>query len=1665
MLLKLRKYILLLSVVALIGLVSLYGFSQFALWYLKDTCQNYFGLTLAYDNVTKDSDGWLLEGVTLTHCQGERCASFDHVKIDYTLDIWNRHLHAIVTIPTLVWHLDAPPLDLGTVVESLETRTSFISLTGSLTILHGTLSDKEGDTEFALQSDFNGEDRFSLLATLKGELSQSGHLTLKKDKERWLAGLVFQEMPIKRLFNMAKPLSKDLSFWTILKGSITSNLSIDTDKIDAPIDGVLVLNDLSSQQASKGIEVSFKKIEITPSSPVARFSSGLIEIGKGSSTPWRVENLNGTMAQEDNGYFLHLDGYCQNAFRPTEISLTGEARFNNPGHRLLDLTLAFQGDSSARFILRQVERMENSVEVDVRHFGPREFSLLRHLLPHKNPLLDSFTLQRGDVALQAHAYFAKGWPSDIQVTHFDATHLKIDMPWDVYGEFEAIRGSFKGDASSRDFLKTITGDISVQNGRLYSDAQLEENLPFAFDRFNAQLHLSKGLMKQSHIEGEFAGLKGSASIDCQGEGKWMSLAFTGGTHDLAELLPDPIKAKFAHTFGKDTIAIAATASTENNLISVEGAANFYQGDHSGDFIDFDFAFDWPKDLLEAASLTIPDIHFKTEGLPLEKYLFPFAFDEDKLFLKGYMDASAVFSKGILKLDYNARQFVVEHEGYTIDIAEIASKNGYAASHIFNFNDFSHHGLIPVQEGRYFLKKNQLTFFPVKCQIELEGLHLHVQDIQSTCEGVRLGGQVDIDLSSPNEGEFSVVMTVPTFAGEVKHIQNLFQHFKKPFFFLKIPLEGTIAFRDKGGLLKMDFFSDDYTLETQFQGHLFNGAFQLEDAHLSLQEFSFNFDYDHQANTLLFDDIQGAVFVGPPHHQEEYALGAHNIFFSNYNTNQTAFDVWLNDAKHEVLRITGQTTFEKESSLLRFDFDLAHTHFGDVRPESLRLALDSKSSVHEFKLHSQFELQTLFADLLRFSKTGLLFLSRNVLTKLQNFQTVQGVFELDVDYDPLTSTVLFRTEGNRVRLNDKQFDILSLNGKLKGGIWTIEQLQINQMSFAADFYQKNTDWKVNFIGARLGESVLLGLEGDVSDTGEFIGKINLLEVDTEKLNEWPSIKDALQGQQLSGHFKGNGPIKISLDGEIDALLSSSIRDFKLHGLRFSDADNISCHVTSKGISFRHIDTALMGPTNFVLTKLQIGRLYLDRKNELFEVERLDFSIPGNQLSLTADAFTHSFPTLFTDTLANLMRTALPQGPLIGSVDQYNSATNAFKITFKGGDYQLFGHSHHMADINLSYTPEELNVSTSYTFNSHPYNLDLKAGLIPTTEGMLTVQSALTANPMKIQWALDEHNLLKIKQIQGELPGLSMRFHHVPSSDSIALNGDVWLNGHLLAPLLSEETNAALSKWGIGKGYRLNGTLTFLPAQDSFTPSFEGTFLGEDFEFKSYRFQELTSTVSIQPQTLYCTQTLAYDPAGRFDLGTIELRKNAQDLWNLSIPTIQVNDLRPALLKGDSETPPGHKQKALVIQTIDVKNLNGILSDPNSFVSSGSIKFANPQRKNLPNILFAIPAELLSRIGLDLSMLTPVSGNIDFEMEEGKIALKEFRDVYSDGKISKFFLANEGCYIDLEGNINVQVRLKQSNVLLKLAELFTISIQGTLKKPSYTILRPKNISGKSDELVER
>jgi hypothetical protein len=168
------------------------------------------------------------------------------------------------------------------------------------------------------------------------------------------------------------------------------------------------------------------------------------------------------------------------------------------------------------------------------------------------------------------------------------------------------------------------------------------------------------------------------------------------------------------------------------------------------------------------------------------------------------------------------------------------------------------------------------------------------------------------------------------------------------------------------------------------------------------------------------------------------------------------------------------------------------------------------------------------------------------------------------------------------------------------------------------------------------------------------------------------------------------------------------------------------------------------------------------------------------------------------------------------------------------------------------------------------------------------------------------------------------------------------------------------------------------------------------------------------------------------------------WTIAIPNLTILEMRPSLL----QRPGGAAGSIspLVVRQLTLTDFKGLLDDGKTYTAQGKLRFINSYKRG--ETVFDLPANVLSRIvGLDLDLLIPVTGNLEFNLKDGYFNLLELTDAYSEAKRSQFFLEmNPPPRMDLDGNLQIFIKMKQF-VLLKITESLLISIDGVLNEPKY------------------
>ncbi|MEI8365129.1 MAG: hypothetical protein WCF65_01805 [Parachlamydiaceae bacterium] len=1408
-------------------------------------------------------------------------------------------------------------------------------------------------------------------------------------------------------------------------------------------------------------------------------------ISKDGEPFWTIEEISGTLSfQSVNQTKFTLDGLVSSKKRQRRLHIDGIRQLQSRGQAGISADIQFKGqypedDTSIHFSKKQLRNEWGFGELEMTGFGSEELTMLQHLFGRDFLEWKQLHITKGSVNASTLVYFKGKRLSEVNVENITAYDLEFNYPpWALSGYVENASGSLSFDLFTADPLKTLNMDLYISQGIIHQETTIFRLNTFS--NISTRLAVRKGVVQKSLLQGVIAGLDGEIILDGTSSGPLAIFNFRGPIKDLSPILPDAIRQGVDKEFKEGHVTITANADRSFDNLVFTGKILIDNITKKTEEIDFGLSLlmplSWqqlvsngcghkdraqlnctselrhnpgvnlsqttqhdhmgllsitqPRELSPAPdmhvnftqSLTIKNGWFSGADLPLGKFVSPFIFRDGQMHLNGQGNFEGHLNEKNIVVHYDAKNITLENNEFCIEIPSIGQRShldpSWPATYVYNFDtqqdirDCTTLNTFPIHNGTYFEKNSGLLFTEVRANVLAENDVAHFTSLGAFSNGLYFGGSIDLDWSMPGEGVFTVDVRANEMHGKISELQHLLSHIKEDLPILKIPIEGHVSLQKKISNLTFFFNGDKCDLQSNIYGKLADGILRGENVDVSLHELGMNFDYDHSGNTFLFSDIQGAILVGKPNHVEEFTLGANHIEFTDYANNEMEFNIWIGDKNGDLFRLAGKTQsiepFVKDAltpndtRLIEFNFDRSLSHFGNIHPQVFQITLKNWSQVEMLQLEFEFQLDTMLADLQKFSRTGLMFLSRSWIKEINDITSAGGKFNAALNYDGNSSVMSYQLSGDDIFLGSQEstqetvsrYKQFLLVGKKKDNLWSVDQMQFDDTSLAFDILKEGALWNINFLGMRIGNSLLLGMEGQYRDDDAHLSaKVNLLEANLADISQWPSLRKHLGNNLIAGELHATGTMHADFDKTLphgmrcDLKMNGSINQGVIKDISPQDIDNLSLH--------------------------------------------------------------------------------------------YNSDSNSLKISLGDGVYSIMDSKHPIKDLTLDWDQRGIKIGGEYPYKNNLFRFDFY-GIPPAfnfgevvitdmtpmrslektwSESAVQNESFLLdsgGRPLIVHWLMDSQNGYCIQKMSGSLCGITFDLtrpsNQPPSQEIISLTGKINVNMSKAAALTEGKVAEGIQNWEFGDGYTLNGQWNLLKdGRRSLIDniSFQGDLLGRDFEVLGYRFYDLSSQLTLTPEAVYIRNMTVSDLCGTMYIKEADFIHRAEE-WHVNAPLLSIHEFCPTLLRSIKPSP-SRIAKSLNIRQVEIKDLQGISGNRNSFTGNGSLSFINPPKKDLQHTIFAIPAELLTRIGLDLSVLTPVRGTVFYEIKNGKASITRFKDIYSKGRVSKFYLPHNAydSYVDFDGNVHLQVRMKQYNLIFKLAELFTVTVQGTLTKPTYSL----------------
>lgn len=1453
-----------------------------------------------------------------------------------------------------------------------------------------------------------------------------------------------------------------------------------------------------------------------------------VRLEKHGAPVWELDNLVGEIQfLPDTGITASLLGLCRVQKQVFGVKVTGDGNVFDETQAAGSLQFVLMPpageEAKCRIVARQLGALYNCAEIELENFGVPEFAFLQQGCGHFFPVLRDVRMCSGKVDLFAIAYMRGFKPAELKIERMAAKDVKFDIePFACSVAVPEVSGNAALDLSAREPLETLNADIYLSNGRM--DLAGANGRRWHFHRLNTGIQVKNGVVQQSEMQGEFLGLQGDVFIDWMSDRDFMRFRFEGGGEKLADLLPQRIKPSVLATFYGDHVSLEAATYWKEKGAALSGVLEVVDAKtRQKEKIAFGFDMEksseklwkrWPADALaiaywdsvglEAMQAVIPPLAypaillesnwiksesgiaglvvrngwFRGDSLRLERFVSPFVLPRRQLFLKGKGTFFGAFDHSRMAVEYEAEDAVLTNDQLAIEVKEVrgkavdGSKKKAYASHFFDFEKGTHFGTLPLENALYFDKGSGLLFSDIRACIVMEQDKIHVQGIETTCNGLALAGNIDIVFGLPDDDVFDVSIHAEKAEGTLAQVQHLFHHFSPEISFLNAPFEANISLRAPGAKIVLAFNPKDYRVQAEIFGAVSRGRFSLYDGHFLIDDVGFDFAYSHGKGTLEFSGIRGKVHGDG----ETYGLVGEHVKVRDFAHPSASFDVWIGNGKQEFMRVAGNSSYVQDSASPGIDIVLntSLTHFGSMHPEGFRFKMKDLKTLDTFSVTFRSPLENLVGDLLVLADLGVFPFEWNVSKALKGMQNPHGAVEATLAYNVGQSGFSFRLDGKGVGVGQQAFDTVRVKLARADGYWNLEEFHLDDLWMHSYLAENGDSWRVSNLDMHYGDAFSMAFDGEYLPGDKVLkGRTESLFIDLGRMKGGGStLQTFLTACYPHGRMKGAGELTLHFPGQspgwrVEAILDSCLEQWDVKGLYFQDAHNVSCHyVSDKGVTLRNLSAGLIdAETGAFRGQLHIEKAAYDFAKDETHFENVAFKFPSHHLPWLARTLTKSFPGLVVPPLADAIGNAKLQGNFEGSLScDLVPPYSALRMTLAEGTYQFLNCEHDLRDVVMEYDPFEFKAVATYLLGGNSVRLNatstsptLSHGELEMSNASLEAMGSRNINDaLYVVWDNDASAGFSIRSAEGNYTGLNVRLARDPnmplSDKAIYLVGEVDVDARQAKALFPLEFAQKIDAWKAGDGYRLNGRWSFqkAPSQDYASKiHFAGKLEGRQFALKGYRFNAMQADLEYTPSSVKLDNLSVDDVCGRLTAGSVAAAKGSDGIWHYAIPEMTVERFAPSLLR-EEDIPQRAMRRPFTVQRLTLVGCEGNMADSSSLAGKGVMHFTNRSPKFLQNTIFNVPADILSRLGLDLSVLTPVTGSVEYVVAGDKIYLTRLREVCSEGKLSKFHLYGKSpSHIDFDGNLNLQVRIKQNNLLFKLAELFTFDIHGTLQRPTYAL----------------
>jgi|GEM_PF-2475780 len=1373
-----------------------------------------------------------------------------------------------------------------------------------------------------------------------------------------------------------------------------------------------------------------------------------------SGHAWAVDDMKGTLSfnQGEGRPHLLLEGTLKNSEKSSPFRLEGQGTskendtiypmnidmelLDEPQHPHAHLAITPQGADQFLF------------QTEFSHLDVTLLNIFHNLITMHFPKAGIAKIDEGIFDGKLEGQVRQGTLKRCEITHLFAKGIRITLPRreGVVWNAQEMRGRGHFDLSTHN-LEGICWELDAVDGCVdIRDKGRAEGVNFHVAMQNKYIQPS---LLTCYVNGN------RWELSCQG------VCTHFDVHTTLDLSPE----KLSHLFGiapydmpEEALSLIADAHVKllQKTVEVEGAVDLLHGKVQRDNIQF--GWNWELDALAKGEVRRALRQGWFEAISLSDHTFnlPLTSWGKHWRGKGRMDVKGNFDSCAVKLNINPTHLL--YTSPTIDLHPNIQGNEEAphCTFLFDFNKKSWSGKIPIKGAFFKVHRFGIESDSLSAEVHVEHSKISCKNVEADLNGAHIRAEIVVNHLA-EEGLNELEITTQQITGTTREIFKCFSCFN-PYLIPDIPIEGRLISNPGKIYLRAHIGKVNKLLEWRVGFHLQRGHLSLSDT-MAFDNLTGDISYSTRGHMCKIEGARGELLVGKGK-QIRYALNI-PLLECDVTNGTWSYDMRLEAPTHDICRVVGTTTRKNGEILCLLDQE--KSCFFGTKIALSHLSFTERGMLNRLCAQANFSALDLFHHLNFLSSSGLIPLN-SMMVEESRIPRFEGELLISFSFDLKEKKFDFEAKSTHLLCGSISLKHLAIQAKRRGDHLIIERFELASFAAKSTMIIRHHEWAIPHFEATWNNNHISGKEGayNLANQKLKLPKTSLKVALQEVIHLFPRPK--IDWDYVTGELFADGELTVDLSNGLEQLsfdsaitlmgknLGKGLLSLKSPEKLYLSFDN------ARGIAIERANFDILHPTLHPLwAKCHFDRLSYHQQE--WRGENIVFIIPPEMIHFLGQ--THSIPHLSCQN----EQFVLFEFPLRWDnqvemkVDFVVGDSSHIKGQLKEGYYWVGNKAWHLSDLIFTYENAILTINCNTLFDETPFNLNIHLSSSPHFTSTITVRGPMeetSKSPLTIQTAWSEQQGYYIRNIEGHLCGLDFDLHYNSKnslSDHIVLTGQLKADLSPLAKLLPAPFQKKIKMLRLGRGYELSGDFILLksnPAQSHFI----GCLKGKNFQLIGTVIETLMSEISIYPDRIELANFNIKDVAGICKVETIDIHKRGGQRWALTIPELIIQDFRPSLLKefiwrSSGQEPietchPNHI-KPFTIRELYFHNIYGFLDDRDSFIGEGQLNFINTFKREYN--LFDIPFEILGRLGLDTGLLVPVQGDLKFTMKEGHIYLNELKKSYSEGKRSKFFLSSlHPSTIDFNGNLNINIKMKQY-VLLRFTEPFTLSIEGTLKKPKY------------------